>query len=120
MNRILLADANPTLRSALTLLLETRLDAQVVGQVNRMESLMCEAAATWPDIIVMDWELPGQPAQNRLAALRQQTPHSRIIVTSARPESAHQASGADGFLCKTDPPEILLHTIQDKNSRPEA
>lgn len=53
MNRILLADSNPTLRSALALLLETRLDAQVVGQVSSMESLLCEAAATQPDIIII-------------------------------------------------------------------
>jgi two-component system response regulator DesR len=112
MNRILLADNNPTLRSALALLLETRLGAQVVGQVSSMESLLCEAAATRPEIIIMDWELPGKPYNERIAALRQKTPYSRIIVTSARPENALQATDSDAFLCKTDPPEAILDLVQ--------
>lgn len=112
MNRILLADSNPTLRSALALLLETRLDVQIIGQVSSMESLLSEAAATRPDIIIMAWELPGEPGLGRLEALRQKAPHAFIMVSSARPENARLAEGADAFLCKTDPPETILQAIQ--------
>jgi DNA-binding NarL/FixJ family response regulator len=112
MYRILLADPNPTLRSALALLLETRLNAQIVGQVSSLESLMYEAAATSPDLIVMAWELPGSPAEGRIAALRQKAPRARIIVSSARPEHAELIEGADAFLCKTDPPDIIFQTIR--------
>jgi DNA-binding NarL/FixJ family response regulator len=112
MDRILLADSNPTLRSALALLLETRLDAQIVGQVSSVESLLCEAAATQPTLIIMDWELPGKPADGRIAALRQIAHRACIIASSVRPESASLAVDADAFLCKSDPPETILRTIQ--------
>jgi len=112
MNRILLADPNPTLRSALALLLETRLDAQIVGQVNSMESLLCEAAATQPDIIIIGLGLPGEPIGERVAALRQKAPHASILTSSARPESASLAESTAAFLCQTDLPETILQTIQ--------
>ncbi len=112
MIRILLADNNLNLRSALALLLETRLGAQIVGQVNSMESLLWEASATRPDVVIMDWELPGQPAQERISTLRGKAPTARIIVTSARPEIESQVVGADAFLCKVDPPETILHILK--------
>jgi DNA-binding NarL/FixJ family response regulator len=112
MNRILLADPNPTLRSALALLLETRLGAQIVGQVSSMESLLCEAAATQPDIIIVGLNLPGEPYQERIAALRQKVPHASILTSSARPESASLTEGTAAFLCQTDLPETILQTIQ--------
>jgi two-component system response regulator DesR len=117
MYRILLADSNPTPRSALALLLETRLDAQIVGQVSSMESLLCEAAATHPDLIILDWELPGEPARERIAALRQKAPHACILASSVRPESASLIEGADAFVCKTDLPETILQTIRTLNLR---
>lgn len=112
MNRILLADPNPTLRSALALLLETRLDAQVVGQVSSMESLLCEAAATQPDIIIVGLGLPGEPAQGRVTALRQKAPRANILLASACPEKAILAEGTDAFIFQTDLPETILQVIQ--------
>jgi two-component system response regulator DesR len=112
MTRILLADSNPTLRSALALLLETRLKANIIGQVSSMESLLCEAAATNPDLIVMDWELPGAPGDERIAALRRKATRARIIAASVRPENAAPAGEADAFVCKTDPPEVILQTVR--------
>jgi len=112
MNHILLADPNPTLRSALALLLETRLDAQIVGQVSSMESLLCEAAATQPDIIIVGLGLTGEPIQERIAALRQKAPRTSILLSSARPESASLTKGTAAFLCQTDPPETIIQTIQ--------
>ena len=113
MNRILLADPNPTLRSALALLLETRLDVQVVGQVSSMESLICEAAATQPDLIIIGLKLPGEPAKNRLEVLRCLAPRAHILLSSPQPERASLAEGTIAFLCQADPPEIILQTVQN-------
>jgi DNA-binding NarL/FixJ family response regulator len=119
MNRILLADPNPTLRSALALLLETRLDAQIVGQVSSMESLLCEAVATHPDIIIIGLGLPGEPAHERIAALRKKAPRANVLVASAFLEEPSLSEGTDAFLCQTDLPETILQTIQTLNKRNE-
>ncbi|MEN4011720.1 MAG: hypothetical protein AB1453_05190 [Chloroflexota bacterium] len=112
MNRILLADPNPALRSALALLIETRLDAQIVGQVSSLESLLREAAATDPGVIIVSLNLLGEPTQERIAALRRQAPLASILISSARPESVSRTDGAAAFLCQADPPQTILDTLQ--------
>lgn len=113
MNRILLADPNPTLRSALALLLETRLDVQIVGQVSSMGSLLCEAVVTQPDLIIIGMALPGEPTQNRLEVLRCLAPRSHLLLFGAYPERASLADGTTAFLCQADPPETILQTAQN-------
>ncbi len=106
--RILLADKNQDTRSALALLLETRLDAANVGEAPAMESLLEQVAATHPDIVLLDWELPGKPETDRIVIVRSVVPRVRVVVISARPESAALVVGADAFVSKTDPPEKIL------------
>jgi len=110
--RILLADDNRDSRSALALLLETRLGAIIVGEALSMESLLEQAAATHPDVVLLDWELPGKPEADRIVVLRSVVPGGRIIIISARPESALQTVEADAFVNKTDPPENLLAVLR--------
>jgi DNA-binding NarL/FixJ family response regulator len=112
MHRILLADSNPILRSALALLLETRLNAQIVGQVSSMESLLCEATATQPDIIIVGLGLPGEPAQERISALRQKAPRATLLSAGTRLEIDNLPEGTEAFLCESDLPETILRTIQ--------
>ena len=114
MTRILLADDNQDLRSALALLLKTRLGATIVGEASTMESLLSQAAITQPDIVLLDWELPGKPEADRIVVVRSVAPSARLIVVSARPESATQAAGADAFVNKTDPPEHILDIFKEQ------
>ena len=117
MTRILLADDNKDSRSALALLLETRLGAVIVGEATTMESLLEQAAATHPDVVLLDWELLGKPKTDRILVLRSVVPGAQVIVISARPESASRAEAADAFVNKTDPPERILAVIQGRNKQ---
>lgn len=114
MTRILLAADNKNLRSALALLLETRLGANIVGEACTMESLLSQAAICQPDIVLLDWELPGKPEADRIVVVRSVAPTARLIVVSARPESARQAAGADAFVNKTDPPERIVDVFKEQ------
>lgn len=115
MKQILLADDNPDLRSALRLLLETRLDLRLISEAGDMERVLAQAEDTRPDCLVLDWELPGRPLRGRLRVLRALVPGMRIIVTSTRPESRDEAmaEGADGFADKTDSPLLILEAMRD-------
>lgn len=114
MTRILLADDNKDSRSALALLLETRLGASIVGEAATMEVLLEQAAESRPDVVFLDWELPGKPEADRILVLRSVAPGTRVIVVSARPESASQATGADAFVNKIDPPEQILAVLKER------
>jgi DNA-binding NarL/FixJ family response regulator len=62
-----------------------------------------------PDLDLLDWELPGRPAAAFLLAWSYPA-RPRLIVLSTHPEiqSAALRIGADAFVSKADPPEVLL------------
>ena len=115
--RILLADAQPHIRSALQFLLKYEQDVFVVGEASDAKSLLAQIDATQPDAILLDWELPGLGAMGSLDALRVDYPHLLVIVLSGRPESHQEilAAGADALVYKVDPPERLLDTLETIN-----
>src|SRR5512138_2010736 len=114
MKRILLADDNPDLRSALRLFLETRLDAELIIEARDMEHVLAQVEDARPDCILLDWELPGRPIRERVAVLQTLVPHLKVIAFSARPESQESAlaEGAEAFIAKNEPPLLILDKIQ--------
>jgi DNA-binding NarL/FixJ family response regulator len=119
MKRFLLADDNPALRSALCLMLETRLDTPLVLEAGDLAQLIDQSIAHKPDCLILDWELPGFEARSCLTVLRDLLPEIKIIVTSARPEAAAAVETAqvDAFISKTDPPSEILKAIQRLNGK---
>jgi DNA-binding NarL/FixJ family response regulator len=114
MKRILLADDNPGLRSALRLLLETRLEFELIVEARDMEHVLAQVEDSHPDCIILDWELPGRPTRERVSVLRTLVPDLKVIAFSARPESKQAAltEGAEAFISKNEPPILILDKIQ--------
>ena len=119
MKRFLLADDNPDLRSALRLMLETRLNAPLVLEATNHAQMIDQSMAHHPDCLILDWELRGLDDRDCLAALRDLLPDLKIIVTSAWPEAAEAALAAqvDAFISKTDPPSEILNAIRRLNGK---
>jgi two-component system, NarL family, response regulator DesR len=119
MKRFLLADDNSVLRSALRLMLETRLNAPLVCEAADQASLIDQCITQRPDYLILDWELRGFADHNCLDALRDLLPDLKIIVISARPEAATAAltACADAFISKTDPPSEILSAIHRLNGK---
>jgi DNA-binding NarL/FixJ family response regulator len=114
--RVFLADDQPKVRSALRLLLEQDLETSVVGEAAKAEDLLAQVQATRPDLLLLDWELPGLWAANSLLpGLRALNPCLLVIALSGRPDvyRAALAAGADAFVSKGDPPERLLSAVND-------
>jgi two-component system response regulator DesR len=115
--RVLLADGKSALRSAMRLLLEQEADVNIVAEVADAETLLAVMADIEPDLVLLDWELPGLQSGNMAAsvfsALSACCPNVRIIVLSGRPEAGRPAlaAGAYGFVSKADPPERLLAAL---------
>ncbi len=112
--RIIVADADQRVRSALRILLQEEPGLVVVGESSDLPSLMAQVAELVPDLVLLDWELPGRPAAAILVAQTTIDYRPMIIVFSARPESeeAVLAAGADAFVSKGDPPEALLSAFR--------
>ena len=117
--RVLLADDQSHIRSALQLLLKYEPAVYVVGEASDAKSLLAQLRAIHPDAILLDWELPGLIAIDTLTALREDCPHLSVIALSGQPEARQEAldSGADAFVSKIEPPEQLLAVLHALNSK---
>jgi len=107
---VLLADDHAEVRSALRFLLEQEPGMRVVGEVAEAGALLAQDAAIQPDLVLLDWELPGSQATDLLLALRSHCRRIIVIALSGRPEARQEAldAGVDAFVSKGEPPEHLL------------
>ena len=116
--KVLLADDQPQVRSALRLLLEQETRAQIVAEIETIDGLLDRPLTPSPDAILLDWELPGLSPAGDLPAIRCAYPSAQIVALSSRPEARHSAlhAGADYFVCKGDPPERLLAALRHERA----
>ena len=112
--RVLIADDEPRVRSALRLLLRQYPAIAVAGEADNVELALELTAQQRPDLVLLDWELAGRNGTTVLKRLRAARQGVVVIALSGRPESrrAALAAGADAFVSKGDPPEQLLSTLQ--------
>jgi DNA-binding NarL/FixJ family response regulator len=117
--RVLLADDQAKVRSALRMLLAEHPDIEILGEAVDTTGLLDWVKAACPDLVLLDWELPGLPADAILSMLHEWCPGLRVIALSGRPEAVEAAlgAGADAFVSKGDPPEALLVAIEGTNGK---
>jgi len=111
---ILIGDAQPRVRFGLRLLLEQQPGWRIAGEAEDAQALLDGVRCGCPDLVLLDWALPGMPAVELLAALRRACPRLRVVFMSGNAELRPAAlqAGADVFAYKADPPEHLLRLIR--------
>lgn len=110
--QVLLVDDDETIRALLRATLPDR-DLEIVDARDGQEALdRVEARA--PELVVLDWKMPGRSGEDVLRVLKQAHPHVPVIVlTSQRHErELAESLGADEFLTKPFSPLQLLGTIE--------
>jgi two-component system, NarL family, response regulator DesR len=116
MIRLLLADDQELIRSALAALLALEEDFEVVAAVGRGDEVAPAARAHHPDIALLDIDMPGIDGLAAAGVLAQEVPECRslILTTFGRPGYLRRAmeSGASGFVVKDAPPEQLADAIR--------
>ena len=114
--RLLVADDQELIRSALVRLLDMEEDFSVVVSVGRGDEVVSAAKATQPDIALLDVEMPGIDGLAAAALLTEQLPSCRslILTTFGRPGYLRRAmdSGAVGFVVKDMPVDELAAAIR--------
>lgn len=112
---IIIGDAQPRVRYGLRLLLEQQPGWKVTGEAEDAQALLEAVRFGCPDLILLDWELPGMPAEELLTVIRLACPRLWIVFMSGKDELRQTAlqAGADVFAYKADPPEKLLGLIRE-------
>jgi two-component system response regulator DesR len=115
MIRVLLADDENLIRSALAALLGME-DVQVVAQAATGDEALAMARIHHPDVAVLDLQMPGLDGIAVAEALRHELPGcASIIVTSyGRPGHLKRAlaAGVRGFLPKTVSAHVLADVVR--------
>ncbi|KAB2346404.1 response regulator transcription factor [Actinomadura rudentiformis] len=116
MIRVLLAEDQGMMRSALALLLDLEEDLEIVAQVADGGSALAAALQSEPDVAVLDIEMPGRSGLDVAADLRRELPSCKVLIvtTFGRPGYLRRAmeAGASGFLVKDGPIENLVDAIR--------
>jgi len=111
--RIIVADDQAKVRSALRLALEQEPEVKILGEAVDSTGLLDWVKAVCPDLVLLDWELPGLPPAALLPLLHDYCPGLKMVALSSQPQvrPAALAAGADDFVSKGDPPEQLLAAL---------
>lgn len=112
--RVLIADGRTRVRYALGVLLRRQAGIEIVGEADRAESLIEQIEILCPDLVLVDWGLPGLTNGRSMQRLRTRCPEISMIVLSGTPEARQAAleAGADDFINKTESAEHLLSRIE--------
>jgi DNA-binding NarL/FixJ family response regulator len=121
--RIVLASAQLDLRLALEILLREEPGTDIVGTASEAASLRGLLQSSRPDLVILDWDLPGYYAPiPLLAEVKRSKPSPQIIVLASdeRVRQEALAAGADAFVLFGDLPGDLTAAIRQSRARHQA
>ncbi|MFG2101157.1 response regulator [Micromonospora echinaurantiaca] len=114
--RLLIAEDQGMMRSALATLLDLEDDLTVVAQVARGDEVVAAVERVRPDVCLLDIELPGRSGLDVIGDVVRAVPSCAVVIvtTFGRPGYLRRAlqAGARAFLVKDDPVEDLAAAIR--------
>ncbi|SJN10838.1 putative two-component system response regulator [Leucobacter sp. 7(1)] len=115
--RLLIADDEHLIRSALEALLDLEPDIEVVGGTDNGESAVELALELTPDVCLLDLEMPRADGIEAAERIGVELPQTRTIIVTrhARPGVLRRALAAhvSGFVPKSTPAGELARVIRD-------
>jgi DNA-binding NarL/FixJ family response regulator len=114
--RVLLVDDQALFREGLHTLLSVHPDLEVVGEAGNGEEALRLAAATRPDVVLMDVQMPVLDGVAATRRLRAALPACRVILLTTFDDDEYVfeglRAGAVGYLLKDAPSARLVDAIR--------
>jgi len=116
---VFIAEGEKHVLKALQLSLANQTDFIIQGEAGHAESLLAQVCAQPPDVILLDWNLPGINPQRLIQTLRKHCPAAVLVATSVKPEHEKYAEdyGMDGFLSKQGSPDEFMEELKAITNR---
>ena len=113
----MIADDHRVVRDGLCYLLSQEPDVEIAGEAGDGQQAVDIAAATRPDVLLLDLYMPGLDGHAVISALRD-TPHRpAIVVLTSATDDEHLVramhAGATSYLLKTASAEHVIAAIRD-------
>jgi two-component system, NarL family, response regulator LiaR len=114
--RLLIVDDSPVACEMVRRLLEGAANVEIVGTAGSGEEGLEACAALAPDVVVMDWSMPGMSGIEATAEVRRRHPEIEVVAfTSTREREVHDAflaAGATAVFAKDDALELRDHLLR--------
>jgi two-component system, NarL family, response regulator DesR len=115
--RLLLVEDNEVFREALELLLGFRSDVEVVACVGDGAAAVAACREHRPDVVLMDFRLPGLDGLEATRAIRAACPEAAVVCLSAstgpHEERALRQAGAAACLAKDQELDMIVEAIRE-------
>jgi DNA-binding NarL/FixJ family response regulator len=113
--RVLLADDQEHVRSALRLVIDQEPDFKIIGEVTHPDQLLTTIQESQPNLLLLDWNLVPSQKSIFLKTLNTNFPHVYVIVMSSciLSEQEALAAGANSFVSKVEPVERFISSLKN-------
>jgi diguanylate cyclase (GGDEF)-like protein len=114
--RIVIADDDRAIRLVMSALIARHDDLELVGEAADATQAIDLAAGRRPDVVVLDFDMPGGGGVTAAMAIREANPTTRIVALSADASQGAQydmsRAGAVGYLVKGAPDDEIVRVIR--------
>jgi diguanylate cyclase (GGDEF)-like protein len=114
--RLLIADDDPMIRLTLSALIGKESDLELVGEAEDADQAIELAARRRPDVVLLDFNMPGGGGVRAATEIREANPHIRLVAVSADDSQGAQydmsRAGAVGYVVKGSPDEEIVRVIR--------
>lgn len=115
--RVCIYEDNQSLRDALSILVETTENFELVGAFGDCAELSIQIAARRPDVVLMDIDLPGMSGIEATLRIHREFPATDVLMLTVFEDDSKVfeaiRAGATGYLLKKTPPIRILMAIQE-------
>lgn len=116
MIRVLIADDHSIFRIGLKRTLESAPDMVVAAEAATGEETLVKARESNPNVVLLDVSMPGRGGVETAQELKRVNPRVRVLMLTMHPEDQYAVLclklGADGYVTKDVPPEVLLEAVR--------
>jgi DNA-binding NarL/FixJ family response regulator len=115
--RVFIYDDNEARRDSLKALIEMSPEMTYCGESANCMNVKSEMESCFPDVVLMDINMPNVNGINGLKQIRDNYPHIKVLMQTVfdDPNTIFECirNGASGYVLKQDSPQRLLQAIQD-------
>jgi DNA-binding NarL/FixJ family response regulator len=116
--RIVLATGDTDLRLAIQLMLSEEPGLNIIGSASDCAGLIALINSNPPDLALVDWDLPGCNIEgliHEVQSIESITKISVMVLGKRSTKDTALLAGADDYLVKGDPPDMLLDAFRQLN-----
>lgn len=116
MVQVFIVEDHPVIRQGYALILQREPEINICGEADSGEAALLQIPHTAPDIVLVDFSLPGMNGLEFVQHLHKEHPALATIVISGHKDETFieeiLAAGATGYIVKEQAPQSLISTIR--------